>query len=470
MYIAGYQNTADAESIAIARLNLDGDLDTGFDLDGRVLGTFGQDFGRAYAIARAAIGDIYVAGQTSATATGTTNFGLARYNTSGNAVTGFGTNGYVSTGFTAGVDDKAWDVVIQGDDRIVVARWTTSNGQIDFAVARYLTDGSLDNSFSNDGKVSIDFNGGEDVIHAIAIQADGKIVVAGNAQRETGDNRRIAVARFLANGELDPDFNQDGKMEVTLSNGISTTGWDLKIQPDGRILVCGSSGNGVASLARINPNGSMDGSFVNSAGYTTFQWESDPSQTFYGVELQADGKIVCAGYSADDQGFSNFLVVRFVSDGTLDNSFSGDGAVTTSFNLGVFETARDIVIQDDNKILVGGYYKNDALENEFALARYHPGPLTIGLVEYDNNPAMVNIYPNPIGDNTTIEYVLPESSQLTIELQDLRGRVIATFLNGQERSAGKHTLTFEQTGDLAEGNYLLFFSSPKGRMSVQVSK
>ena len=94
----------------------------------------------------------------------------------------------------------------------------------------------------------------------------------------------------------------------------------------------------------------------------------------------------------------------------------------------------------------------------------------MGILEFSLTNGVVNVFPNPIAESTTFNYTLVEPEQLTISLQDLQGRVITTFMNGRSMPAGEHKQTVSMPSDLAQGNYLLVFSTPKGRMSVQVSK
>ncbi|HEX6131454.1 MAG TPA: delta-60 repeat domain-containing protein, partial [Actinomycetota bacterium] len=200
-------------------------------------------------------------------------------------------------------DDGARSVVVQPDGRVVVVgdtRRARTGG--DFAMIRYLTDGSLDPSFSGDGKRTTSFSPVYDAARDVALQPNGKIVVVGTAAMET----RFAVARYLPDGSLDPSFHGDGKRTLNLSPSYDDA-WAVAIQPDRRIVVAGYTGWGNFALARFMPNGSLDPSFGGDGRVVTsfgpgWDWA-------YDVALQANGKIVAVGRT--DLGNGNFAVARY---------------------------------------------------------------------------------------------------------------------------------------------------------------
>ena len=162
------------------------------------------------------------------------------------------------------------------------------------------------------------------------------------------------------------------------------------------------------------------------------------------------------------------MVACFNSDLSPDADFSSDGFVFTGFEPTGFDVARDILIQADGRILVGGY-ATSANGKYFALARYHPH-LTLGILDLTIQQAGLEIYPNPIAASATLTYTLAEAEELTIALHDQQGRLLATYLNAKELPPGEHSQTIGMPEDLASGNYLLVLSSAKGKMSIQVTK
>ncbi|MDO8750984.1 MAG: hypothetical protein Q7K03_07560 [Dehalococcoidia bacterium] len=340
-----------------------GDLDTTFDTDGKLTTNFGgSDIG--YSVAIQGDGRIVVAGYSDVG--GTYDFALARYNANGTLDTTFDADGKLTTDF--GGNDAGYSVAIQGDGKIVVAGETYLASAYNFALARYNTDGSLDTSFDADGRVTTNF-GGDDIGKSVAIQSDGRIVVAGYSN--VGGTYDFALARYNANGSLDTSFDADGK--VTTDFGGNNFGQSVAIQSDGRIVAAGRSGafpNYDSALARYNADGSLDASF-NTGGKVTTDFGGNDFG--YSVAIQGDGRIVVAGHS-DVGGTADFAVARYNADGTLDTTFDADGKVTTDFGGNNF--GQSVAIQSNGKIVVAGY-SGEGVAYDFAVARYNAdGSLT----------------------------------------------------------------------------------------------
>ncbi len=254
-----------------------GDLDTSFSQDGKVTTNFsGSDTGAAIAIQ--ADGKIVVVGGSDVNDSAG-DFALARYNSSGSLDTSFDGDGRVTTSLTA-QRDFATAVAIQPDGKIVVAGFVGQSGSFPSnrtALVRYNADGSLDNNtFSGNGIVS---DAILTTVNAVAIQADGKIVVAGKADDQ------FALARFTADGVLDttPPFSGDGVVRIL---GSGSTAAALAVLPDGMIVAAGRSANGFA-LVKIN---SVNVEFAVTA-------DLGESGGANALALQADGRIVVAGWS-----------------------------------------------------------------------------------------------------------------------------------------------------------------------------
>lgn len=349
---------------AIARVDVNGNPDTSFDGDGKVTTDFPGGGDLCNALVIQPDGKIVVAGGNGG------DFALARYNSDGTLDTSFGDQGKVLTDFLGG-SDLAQSVALQADNKIVVAGTVTATDirHSDFGVARYNTNGSLDKSFSG-GKVITDFGGQMDEARGVAVQVDGKIVVAG-----ASDNNRFALARYNSNGSLDTSFNGSGEVLTQLGN--SCFAYSVVIQPaDGKIVAAGVA-DGKFALARYNLNGSLDPSFDGDGEvFTSFVGQSEARA----IALQSDGKIVAAGFAQpmSSQGIfsGDFAVARYNFNGSLDNSFDGDGTVTTNTSsVGDDDRANGAAIQPDGKIVLVGYTQNTAGTNKphsFALVRYLP--------------------------------------------------------------------------------------------------
>jgi uncharacterized delta-60 repeat protein len=237
----------------------------------------------------------------------------------GDLDTSFGFDGKVTTGFGIGSYDSSGDMAIQSDGKIVAVGYSDAGGSYDFALARYNTDGSLDLGFGSGGIVLTDFSGSgsDDLARTIAIQTDGKIVAAGRSDAGGGDD--FALARYNTDGSLDLGFGSGGIVLTDFSGGGSTDYTNaLAIQTDGKIVAAGRSDAGGSydfPLARYNTDGSLDLGF-GSGGIVLTDFSGGGSwDEALAVAIQADGKIVAAGYS-DCCGNDDFALARYLDSTT----------------------------------------------------------------------------------------------------------------------------------------------------------
>jgi uncharacterized delta-60 repeat protein len=320
---------------AITRLNPDGSFDTSFDGDG----TVGIDFGgadSAQAVALAPDGRIVVAGGTSV------NFAMAvaRLNTDGSLDASFDPGGTDGPGKRTFGGEDANAVLVAPDGKIVLAG--SGGPNIDFVVTRLNPDGSFDTSFDGDGTLGIDF-GSKDHGRGAALQPDGKVVVAG----QTLDNLGVAVARSNPDGSLDDTFDGTGKK--TFGYGGSDSAKAVALQPDGRIVVAGYAGPNTAfAVTRLNPDGSFDTSFD---GDGTAGIDFGGNDGAYAVALAPNGKIVVAGIGMGGPGTGAFAIARLQPGGAPDTTFSFDGKTTVDY--GGFDDANAVALAPDGKIVAG---------------------------------------------------------------------------------------------------------------------
>jgi uncharacterized delta-60 repeat protein len=365
---AGYSNNGNSSDFALARYNANGGLDTTFDGDGKLTTAFGWSDDVGYGLASQSDGKLVVAGRSS---NGTNDdFAVARYDADGSLDASFDGDGKLTTAIGAS-DDRATSVAIQADGKIVVAGYsvieTVDGSSYDFALARYNVNGSLDATFGGTGKVTTFIGDFDDVAYSVAIQPDGKIVVAGYS--DNGSNYNFALVRYNANGSLDTTFGGTGK--VTTSIGArDDVAHRVVIQADGKIVVAGRSFNGTNydfALARYNANGTLDTTFDGDGKLTTAVGAADDFA--WSVAIQADGRVLVAGYSDNGTNY-DFALVRYNANGALDATFDGDGKLTTSF--GAYDDfARSVAIQADGRIIVAGGTDNGTNHYDFALARYN---------------------------------------------------------------------------------------------------
>jgi uncharacterized delta-60 repeat protein len=341
-----------------------GDLDPTFGVAGLVTtdfsGTEDQSTGSAVqADGRiVAVGSTLLAGQF-----GAKDFALARYLHDGSLDPGFGTGGRVTTHFPSSFFSIATRVQIQVDGKIVVAGYSDSGltppGGFDqqFALARYLPDGSLDPSFGDGGLVLTDFGPYYDLALALTIQPDGKIVAAGVSYAGMSyiDPSAFALARYNPDGSLDDGFGTGGKV-TTAINDQTDVAWSIAIDTAGRLVVGGTVfvGDGAFGIARYLPDGSLDTSFGSGGSVIDPFADAGFAQAeIAALTLQPDGKIVAAGRATPSSGAEALVVARYADDGSRDAGF-GDGGVV-DFSIGEADSeAYAVAIDRKGSILVAG--------------------------------------------------------------------------------------------------------------------
>ena len=377
--VAGACSNGGDYDFCLARYLANGALDTNFNGIGKVITAIGNGNDGAYSIALQPEGKIVVAG--SCLNGNTYDFCLARYLASGALDLSFNGTGKVITAIGSG-NDAAYSVALQSDGKIVVAGRCSNGTHTDFCLARYLASGALDMSLNSTGTVITTIGSGNDVARGVALQPDGKIVVAGYCSN--GTTYDFCLARYLASGTLDVSFNGSGTVITPIGVGDDYA-ISFALQPDGKIIVAGVCSNGANfdfCLARYLANGTFDTSFNSTGKVITPIGSSDDYG--YSVALQPDGKIVVAGYCVSGANL-DFCLARYLANGTLDTSFGSTGKVITAIGSST-DVANSAALQPDGKIVVAGYCSNGS-NDDFCLARYDGGPNTPKtLTEYIYNP------------------------------------------------------------------------------------
>jgi uncharacterized delta-60 repeat protein len=362
--------------------------------------------------------------------------------TAGNLDPTFGTGGTVRTDF-AGNIDQASAVAIQSNGQIIAAgsSFSTSKTVEDFIVARYDANGSLDKRFGKNGKITTDFFRNVDSISAVAIQPDGRIVVAGFAQLGgNGSTPRVfALARYRNDGQPDTSFGNGGALTTSFGGNFAAAS-ALMLQPDGKIVVAGTvdfnpdvPGSGLDfAVARYNSNGTLDGSF-GKGGKVVFDFFGSFDQA-NGAVLQPDGKIIVVGSASYDSNNRDigFALARFNTDGSIDFGFGTGGKQITDF-FGAGAKANCIVLQSDGKFVVAGTASDSATR---------PVATDVALARYQSNGTLDPAF--GIGGETAIPF--PDSATE-------QGNAVAVLPDGKIIVAGTAFKTFATPPDFALVSY-----------------
>ncbi len=262
----------------------------------------------------------------------------------------FGGGGKVIT------DTGSWDypyaMKIQSDGKIVVVGYGLLPMTDTCLVIRYNPNGTLDTSLDGDGIVYLSsFRG---IAEAVEIQSDGKIVIIGRGYETGSFFPKFTVARLNTNGSPDTSFDLDGIVHTQIGTGAAYA-FTVGIQPDGKIVVGGSSYNGTDSdltAVRYHTDGSLDSGF-GSGGIVLNSAEGYDDRA-YSLKIQPDGKILLAGQRYFFNTWSDFELIRYKDDGSLDTGFGSGGIVTTSIGADYLDDLQAVSLQPDGKIIAGG--------------------------------------------------------------------------------------------------------------------
>ncbi len=360
----GFGITDTHNAFTIVRYNPDGSLDSTFNGNGistTVVGT-------ANAIAIQPDGKIVVVGHDSNGAN--LDFKVVRFNANGTLDGTFDSDGMVTTPVLSG-SDVAYSVAIQTNGKIVVSGRSDSDPVFvtSFAMVRYNADGSLDGTFDVDGIVIVP-GPGNAITDSLAIQADGKIVLGHNIY--TGSAYILTVLRYNMDGSPDTSFDGDGSVLTTVGTNVEQA--SVAIQADGKIVVACSSYTSNAAgydfwVVRYNTDGSTDSTFGTNGLVVTPVGTGSSFDIPKSIAIQTNGKIVVGGKSPNGSN-NNFAAVRYNTNGSIDSTWGTGGIVTTDLG-GTAESINAIAIQSNGRIVAAG--ESDAQSpsaRRFAVVRY----------------------------------------------------------------------------------------------------
>lgn len=410
-------------------------------------------------------------------------FVVARYLPDGTYDNEFGVNGRVST--LIGDECTPYSLALQPDGKIVVAGassvYQNNNRDANIAVARYNTDGSLDTSFNNTGVLTMPL-ASSNSISVVKVQQDGKILLAGN--HLANNNSAFLLMRLFEDGSVDESFNVNGSPDGNTGGHKQITA--MEILPDGSILACGrirdgihivkytSAGlpdenfgnNGWVSLTSITGTTYMPGMTILENGDFIIAGGIMPSTKYIGilVKLSANGSLVesfgengilyndvgeglscqaknvavsrgklVVAYSSGTTGNYDFNVSAYDMNGVPDTTFGNNGSNIFTFARSGHDYLRSMVIQPDDKILVGG----SSFGGGFSMARLMPVDAVAGTENFTKNQNKYEVYPNPVTANSVVMIDIKNSGPLTLKLHDAKGMLITTVAENKFFAAGK---------------------------------
>lgn len=379
-------NNTFISDIAIARYNVDGTPDVSFGSSGKVLSNDGE---RRNTVATAALQqDGKVVVSNSNVLGNILTYEIIRYNADGSRDTAFANSGSITLPFLITA------LLCQPDGKIIAAG---DNGTL-MIVNRYNSNGTPDAGFSGDGNTIISIANNYWGMATLALQPDGKIILSNTViPAEFNASPQFGTVRLNTDGSLDTTFGNNGKILTQLGD-VSFANASF-VQPDGKIVVAGRSvTTGVNfSSVRYTANGVIDIAYGTN-GVASYQLPADYRE-LNDVYLQADGKLlaVLSKYNQPSATY-DFRVMRFTIDGMPDGDFGNSGEITTSFYNG-YDEAFSVALQLDNRVIVAGSTYSGITE-DFALARFTN--TILGREDFESKTSRLVAFPNPVGDTLYI--------------------------------------------------------------------
>ncbi|MEP6465515.1 MAG: T9SS type A sorting domain-containing protein [Parafilimonas sp.] len=367
-------------NVLVMRLSTNGLVDSTFGDNGTVRTNINSSTGlsvdEAFSIKLQTDGKIVVAGQSYDYLQH--RFLAIRYNTDGSTDNSFGTGGV--TLFSIGAsDDEAFAMDIQLDGKIVLAGESYLNSSsYRVALARLTAKGKLDNTFGTNGIVTTNISPAEDEAKSVALQTDGKIIIAGTTVNNSTNKSDVLCIRYNSDGSIDSSFSNRGKVIIDV-NGQDDVANNLILQPDNKILIGGysTSVDGVTAFLsiRLLANGCKDMQYASGGIKTTSLYQQGDAA--YGMSLTSQGKILLAGQTTN--GASNYIsIIRYKKNGSTDSSFKNNGVSLTG--IGSSEDVASNMLNSpwDNSLFVSGtangywviakYWKSDlSLDSSFGI-------------------------------------------------------------------------------------------------------
>lgn len=399
---AGYSNNPN-NVFTLVRYTPTGQLDLTFNMTGIVTTAVGNR-SNIYAVTLQPDQKIVVAGVSEIK-----YFALARYDPDGKLDPTFNGTGIVTT--SLGIDPSTTKAItIQPDGPLVVAGIQQTGSDHYLALAHYQNNGALDPDFYGTGLITTPLDIPPNSVGTqVVFQPDDKVLVAGYTYE------MMFITRYTPEGNLDTTFNGTGLVTTTVSGSNLHQVMDIALQPDGKIIIAGAANQGGSTfldtmVARYNPDGSLDSTFKGTGIITTPLGSRDDGS--FGVTVQPNGKIISGGAVNRIPGGLALSVVRYESNGDLDTSFKGTGIVTTSISTEL-NFPSEVLLQPDGKIILIGYVDSPSTDLDFFAIRYLGDPqpvLTPSLTLHKQ----VNVSLAEVGQQITYTYRLTNSGDITL--------------------------------------------------------
>ncbi len=393
------------------------DLKTDFGLDGMITNGFGNYDDQANDIAVQDDGNIIVVGSTENEAD--TDFGIARYNSNGSLDTTFSADGRATVKVGNG-DDAAYGVVVLDDGTIVVVGMTEEDETTHIALVSLTETGYLNLDFGISSQVVYRFDEGSSVARDVVVDSEGRLIVTGT--HTSGTETRGVVLRFSKDGSLDTTFGDNGVGAISYDEAELDLSV-LALQSDGKIIIGGILVRGDEDkkgvVHRLSKVGMLDSDF-GTDGSTIMATEGDSA--ILGLAIHSDDTILATGYTTNDRQ-KDITVIKLTRDGEFDTNF-GDGGLAF-LDLGGDSQGNDITVKDDASLLIGGKLQGDSASDAL-------------LVHLDSDG---NLKESVVLEETLLDPTATDEENYSLVVKKAAAKPVVTDINGQDDSTMALTIT-----------------------------
>lgn len=399
---------------------------------------------------------------------------IARFNADGSKDASFGNNGWVKMPFSV-----TNDFAIQADGKILAGGSVDSFSYLTYGAIRLKTDGSTDSSFGTNGIATARFAGStHDVVRAVGLQSDGKIILAGVSYFTS--SRLASMLRLTASGIVDSSFGNIYGRTTLFVTGTDDYFRNMVINPDNSIVLAGNAGVSTTPVvdqecfvAKYTPAGLPDNSF-NGSGLLTMNISPNVDANTC-MALQPNNKILLGIYTDGNSTPINgdFLLCRINADGTMDTSLGNGGVITTDFSSDTatsLDAPAGVSVESDGRIAMSGIATTGG-HKYLAVAKYLAGRPVLAVNDLARNLSLLNIFPNPVAASETLSFNLERAAEITITLTDMNGREVALLAANSIYTPGDHSIALAMPGNLPPGNYMVnLLSAGRSLGSIKVAR
>ncbi len=440
--------------IAVFRLLQNGAVDSTFGVNGFTIFDIAGNYDYGNAIYRLDDGKLLIAGGATLPNWADIDYFVARLNEDGSLDETFGTNGITQI-HTDGGEDLFYSIAVQPDGKIVLAGQDNVGGftYMNGALMRLNEDGSIDETFGDDGMVITDIDYDYSQFRDLILNEDGSIMAAGSCANDKYD---ILLAKYDSDGQPDAGFGDGGIKVLNLNTGTDDAFAIIRHPIDGRILVGGRIGHGSSKtdllLMAVNESGDPDSSFAEN-GLAVLDIKA--MEAFTDMTVQENGKIVLCGSSGGTGlGSNDWTIARFNEDGTIDSTFGESGGYTITEAGSFFSEAEAVAIQSTGRIITVGIAAND--NNDMGILAYYGDDIAtgIGAIQTSGNSA-VSVFPNPTSGAFTLTLNTDENMEGDMHAQIINQVGQIVYEHSAEVQRGSFTQEFNENIIAQSGMYVV---------------